>query len=334
MEITCVPSEAYALMKNLIRDLDIHLVRAYGGYWPSDFATNSSVAGVPIIVSVHDTNPLFLHDSVKYADYVLAISRPVLTLLHKRGIERDKIHMFSNRIDLNKFKPIEGEENTKKVELLKRKYPGKYRILFIGRLYIKSNGIQKNWDTLIKSLKYLGNDYTLIMIGSGGVKDKEAVMKLAKETNVEKQIFLIESVSNDELRYYYSMVDVFCTPSRWEGFGIVFIESLAMGVVTITSNISPMNLYIKNGVNGILVNDYENPKELGHAIVEGTTDEEIRNTLRQNARASIQKFGRQNVDKWEVLLYKYFLHKTYAAGTPLTDPLKSVERAKEQMKGF
>ena len=176
------------------------------------------------------------------------------------------------------------------------------------------------------------------MIGSGGVKDKEEVMKLANENHVENQIYMLDSVSNDELPLYYSMVDVFCTPSRWEGFGIVFIEALAMGTVTITSNISPMNLYIKNDFNGILVTDYENPLKLSQAIVKGVRNEDVRGVLIKNARQSIQKFSRKNVDKWEMALMKYFLYKTYGEGSSDTVVdkdrfLNLVEMAKKKMLG-
>ena len=35
------------------------VVRAYGGYWPADFGVpyNRLADGVPVVVSVHDTNP-------------------------------------------------------------------------------------------------------------------------------------------------------------------------------------------------------------------------------------------------------------------------------------
>ena len=68
-----------------------------------------------------------------------------------------------------------------------------------------------------------------------------------------------------------------------------------------------MNLYIKNDFNGILVTDYENPLKLSQAIVKGVRNEDVRGVLIKNARQSIQKFSRKNVDKWEMALMKYFL---------------------------
>lgn len=55
---------------NRIREIKPHIVRAYGGYHSCDMAVLNRVEGIPIICSIHDTNLAFIHDSVKYADYV------------------------------------------------------------------------------------------------------------------------------------------------------------------------------------------------------------------------------------------------------------------------
>ena len=38
-----------------------------------------------------------------------------------------------------------------------------------------------------------------------------------------------------------------CTPSKWEGFGLVFVEAAACGAKIITSDVPPMNEYFSNG---------------------------------------------------------------------------------------
>ena len=84
-------------------------------------------------------------------------------------------------------------------------------------------------DTLIKTLKILGNEYCIIAIGEG---DTDEYVKLAEREGVIEQCYFKNSIPNTELPIYYSWANCMCTPSRWEGFGMVFIEALACGSVS------------------------------------------------------------------------------------------------------
>ena len=84
-----------------------------------------------------------LHDSIADADFVLPVSRAVADLVKFKLLQKNvdeniivsKIHMFSNRVDEKVFHPniINHHDYDNKVMSLRQQYPGKYRILFIGR---------------------------------------------------------------------------------------------------------------------------------------------------------------------------------------------------------
>ena len=99
--------------------------------------------------------------------------------------------------------------------------------------------------TVIRSLPALGNEYALISVGRG---DRGLYEDLARSLGVGTQCFFVDSVPNHELPRFYSFVDCMCTPSRWEGFGIVFIEALACEAMVVTSDIEPMREYSYNFV--------------------------------------------------------------------------------------
>ena len=94
-----------------------------------------------------------------------------------------------------------------------------------------------------------------------------------------------------------------CTPSRWEGFGIVFIEALACEAIVVTSDIPPMNEYITNGSNGLLVKDYENARTLADTVRKACCDENLRKGIRSRARNSVTRFDRQQVESREAQIY-------------------------------
>ena len=118
----------------------------------------------------------------------------------------------------------------------------------------------------------------------------------------------IESVKNEDLSYYFSWADCMCTPSRWEGFGIVFIEALACEAVVVTSNIGPMNEFIKHKYNGLLVKDYENAEALAGMIKLACIDKELQKKIKNNARKSVEVFEKSNIDVLEVDYYKKVLN--------------------------
>lgn len=292
--MTIIPTKPKQL-KNRIKKLDIDLVRAYGGYWACDMACNNKVNGVSVVVSVHDTNPKLLYNSIKKADVVFCVSEAVKKLVLTKFKKKDRVWILPNRVNFDVMRPYpkDGPDD------LNNNYSCKYKILHVGR---KSR--EKNLDTLIKALKILGREYCVIAVGRG---ETDEYVKLAKEQGVMERCYFIDSIGNEELARYYSWADCMCTPSRWEGFGLVFVEALACEAIIVTSDIAPINEYIKHRKNGLLVKDYENPQALAEMVKVACDDEQTRGFLKKNARKSAERFEKSRIDKLEVNYYKKIL---------------------------
>jgi len=282
-------------LRKLIRQLKIDVVRAYGGYWACDMACKNKVNNVPVVVSVHDSRERLLFDSIKEADIVLCMSQKVKSTVLTKYTREGRVWILPNRVNFGVMKPYSAESFSD----LNNRYPFKYRIIHVGR---KSK--EKNLDTLIKTLKILGDDYCLLAIGKG---KKYPYEQLALSEGVLGRCFFINSVNNRELARYYSWCDCMCTPSRSEGFGIVFIEALACESVVVTSDIAPMNEYINNMYNGLLVKDYENPKELAQTVKSACTQTGVRKVLKENSRLSVLRFEKSRIDSLEAGLYSKIL---------------------------
>ncbi|VAW48330.1 hypothetical protein MNBD_GAMMA03-2077 [hydrothermal vent metagenome] len=275
-----------------LKELNVDVVRAYGGYWACDMACNYKVKGIPVVVSVHDINPNLLHDSIKKADIVLCVSSIVKEKVLEKFPNESHVWILPNRVNFKTMHPYTPEE----CEDLMMQFPFTHKILHVGR---KTK--QKNLDTLIKALKILGDEYCLISSGKG---DVEEYHKLADEQDVRERCLFFEAIPQEELARYYSFADCMCTPSRWEGFGMVFTEALACGAVVITSDIAPMNDFITHNENGLLIEDYENPQKLAEVIKHACTDDGIRKILKTNARNSVTKFSKERIDTMEAGYYR------------------------------
>ncbi|AJY69266.1 glycosyltransferase [Geobacter sulfurreducens] len=287
-----VPTSAEQLPLR-IEQFGVQAVRAYGGFWPADFACLNKARGVPVVVSVHDTNPGLLHDSVLQADQVWVVSDAVKALVTQRGVPDDKIRLLPNRVNFDTFR--HREDDTLRAAFNAR-FPGRFRILHVGR-----KSPQKNLDTVIRALAELGPDFACIFVGQG---DVTPYLELARQCGVAGQCHFIESIPNNELPIYYSFCDCMCVPSRWEGFGIVFIEALASEAIVVTADIPPMNEFVQHGHNGLLVKEYEEPAAVARAIRSACTDPELRHRLRAQSRLSVEKFSKQRIDAHEASLYE------------------------------
>jgi len=282
-------------LKKRIKELRIDIVRAYGGNWAARAACDNKVKGVPVVVSVHDTNPAVLYDSIKKADVVWCVAKIVGELVSTKFTNKEHIWLLPNRVDFEMMRPV-PKSGWKGLD---GQFSFKYKVLLVGRLTK-----QKNLDTLLKALKLLGEDFCVIAIGRG---ENSFYQDMAKEEGVFPQCFFINSVKHEELCIYYSFCDCMCTPSRWEGFGMVFIEALACEAIVVTSDIAPMNEFITDAHNGLLVQDYENPVKLAEVIKKACTDQTLRAHLKANARKSVEPFERSRIDQLEADYYKKVL---------------------------
>ncbi len=282
-------------LKRRIKELQVDVVRAYGGNWACRMACDHKVPGVPVIVSVHDTNPDILYDSIKKADVVLCVSRSVERLVRTKTRDTANVWILPNRVDVDMMKPVLKDS----LNHLDKAFPCRYKILHVGRLVP-----QKNLDTLLKALPILGKEYGVLAVGKG---DQKYYQTLARELQVDHQVSFIDSIPHEKLAQYFSWCDCMATPSRWEGFGMVFIEALACGAVVVTSDIAPMNEFIRHEENGLLVKDYENPAELAATVKIACTDEALRKQLKAQARKTVESFDRTKIDRMEAEYYQRVL---------------------------
>jgi len=281
----------------ILRDIQPNVVRAFGGYWPADLACRYRLPGVPVVVSVHDTNPSLLHRSVRYADLVICVSKAVEKRVIECGTDPRRIRSLPNWIDTRVFRRITDAAALQSIDCL---FPPGKKILHVGR-----KAHQKNLDTLILALKFLPLDYSCIFIGAG---DRSPYLSLAEQAGVEGRCFWVDSVKNTELPLWYSWCDCMCVPSRWEGFGIVFIEAAACGGAIVTSNIAPMNENFAKDISACLVDRYENPQALAESISRVCEDVEYRRRISAGAVTAAQPFDYRVVHQTEAAIYHEAIH--------------------------
>ncbi len=102
---------------------------------------------------------------------------------------------------------------------------------------------RKNIDKVIKACKGL-EGFELTVIGDG--KDRKSLEK------IDKNVVFTGRLPHDEVLAKMRESDIFVLPSVGETFGMVYLEAMASGCITVCTKGDGIDGIIKNGENGFL----------------------------------------------------------------------------------
>jgi len=164
--------------------------------------------------------------------------------------------------------------------------------------------VPKGFDVLIQAHAELvagGVDHNLLIVGEG--PDRQALEKLVLDLGVSGSVFLPGFQPNP-----YPFVKLACAlvvPSRFEAFGMVVLEAMALGVpvVTLLSATGPVEI-LDRGAYGLCVSS-EDPAALVSAIRALLADPLLRDRYSRLGNQRAEFFQPQQiVPQWEKLLWR------------------------------
>jgi glycosyltransferase involved in cell wall biosynthesis len=94
-------------------------------------------------------------------------------------------------------------------------------------------------------------NWTYRVIGDG--RERAALLKLTSDLELTEKVSFIGAVRHAEIFNQLARDDVFVLPSYREAFGIVYLEAMAVGLLTIGVMGEGPSQFIRNGENGVLV---------------------------------------------------------------------------------
>jgi glycosyltransferase involved in cell wall biosynthesis len=127
---------------------------------------------------------------------------------------------------------------------------------------------QKKTDVTIRALALLRQKYpdvSLSVIGTG--TEREALERLCSDLGIAGKVSFTEFLPNPEVLRKMAETQFFVMPSVREGFGIVYLEAMACGCVTIGTQGEGISDLIVSGKNGILVPP-DDPEAIAREIAE------------------------------------------------------------------
>lgn len=211
-------------------DLAIKLGRKYNATTSLVFhgdCTEKNIGKFNLIESINKLDAIGCRNDT-YADYVeKKLNLQKKPFICYSGIPDDLAEQQMNNIDL-----IEYENGL--------------NFIYVGRL-IK----YKNVDVIIRALheKYK-NEATLHIVGEGA--EEENLKQLSRQLNIEKNVVFHGQLSRDKVYEMMKKSYCFIMVSDNETFGMVYIEAMLAGCVTIASEAGGVDGVIVDGKNGFL----------------------------------------------------------------------------------
>lgn len=208
--------------------------------------------GIPYVVTEHATlfqlhrdqisrsNDRYIRQVFTKAAKVVCVSRAFAKLIAEYRTSGD-IEVIGNVVDFGRFKPCENKPHAG------------MRFLTVCHMNTDDQLRKKGIDILLGAWKEFVQKQASarLLIGGGGHAVRKA-MEWCREYGVEQTVAFLGALGREEVAGQMQACDVFVLPSRYETFGVVYIEAMACGKPVIAvANGGPDDFVTAE--NGILI---------------------------------------------------------------------------------
>ena len=126
----------------------------------------------------------------------------------------------------------------------------------------------------------------LLLVGGAG-EEQESLERQARALGVADRVVFAGPVQDP--RDFYRCLDLFVLPSLDEGFGLVVLEAMAMGLPVIGTHVGGVPEILTHGVNGWLVEPGD-PLGLAAGIQTLWADSALRRRVAEEGRRTAMRF--------------------------------------------
>lgn len=287
------------LYKEIIkREGKIDIIHCQSSFWAGISAHYiAKKYNIPLIITEHtsikkayylkESYKPYILDSYNKADKLIAVGNGLKKELVSLT-NRDDILVIPNLIPIDNFSI---KENNNK------------EFTFFSLAFLEG---EKGMDTLIKAFsKGFENTNTKLIIGGEG-SQKEELIELTRTLGITDKVSFLGALTREEVSYNMRECDAFVLASRYETFGVVYIEALASGKPVIGTYNGGAEDIITNE-NGILVN-IDNVEELSKGMIEIKNNIKKYNAIKIRENC-IAKYSEKKITQEIIRIYEELIEK-------------------------
>ncbi len=269
---TLMPASTVGLADRL--RIDVPIILTSHSFAPSMIKAydTESVADYLLKYVFQPTNIVLDNVAARGASKVIAISSEMAEqLTNWYRLPESHITTVPHGVDTGEFRPQQEEHPAVSED--------RPTLLFVGRLIT-----QKRVDLAINALAETSHtDVELLIAGSG--RSKQRLSELAAERGVSDRVEFLGFVKED-LPILYSSVDTLLFTSKYEGFGLVFLEALASGTPVVGTPVGGIPDIVADGETGYVVP--ADPEAFARKIDHLADHPETLERMSEAARASVE----------------------------------------------
>ena len=208
----------------------------------------------------------------------------------------ERVKIMPNWINLERFKSENSPSQKGEVSPRAEKFK---TLLFVHWL-----SKRKGADMIVpimNNLKFKIKNLKLLVVGDGPYK--EQLLKEIKDNNLEDYIEIVGVVPNKDLPQYYAQSDIFIMPSMEEGFPHVLLETMAIGVPYVASDVGAVREMSPEIAQRFLVKPHD-VEMFAHKIETLLSDEKTYNDFRKEELEKVKEYSLDRVIKKFIALFK------------------------------
>ena len=213
----------------------------------------------------------------RITDRILCVSRAEYDKALRFRIARPpRLLEVGQGAKLDIFDPSRVDPATEIAESLRARLEGGFVIGCVARLVT-----EKGVDCLIEAAALVAAelDQPLHVVVVGDGPERAALERQVQESGSRAEVHFVGAVTDlRSVASLYTLFDVFVLPTRWESFGVVFAEAMAMEVPVVGPDMEPIRTVVGRGPTGILVTPDE-PGEYAAAILRLAADPALRTRM-------------------------------------------------------
>lgn len=272
-----------AEIRKAIKNIKPDIIHAHD-FTASILATLAADKKTPIISHIHNNPPWIKSFNWRTVGYFLStfkiqkifvVSKAVKTEYFFNNLIDSKIEVIGNPVDLSDLQ--------RDLTQINPSIQKDFDLIFIGRFTEQKDPLR--FIRLVKKLSYK-KDINAIMLGDGELFQQ--AKKEIKRLNLESCIRLKGFQKQPSIYLRNSLI--LCMPSKYEGYGMVAIEAISLGIPVVAADVGGLPEIINSDCGSLCNSDQDYVEE----ILKLLTDHDYYLSKSYNALEQAKKMGNIN----------------------------------------